>query len=361
VKEYKHILAPVLLVFLLSQSMVGQSKIDVRNYTAKQLKNFGKNADRLGDIYTAIDFFEPYCKMRTKDAELNYRLAELYFQSRDYVKSEKQFSKVYKEHSDIYPQALYYQAQSLKSQGKYDEAKEIFVKFQKKLKAVKTLNLSASALKDEITGCDMAFTIINNPVKASVEHMNSSINSPHIELSPIAINDSSMIYASLKSDSVQYFNREDTAKIPVRQFYQAKKVGNDWIGGKSMDGPVNIPGVETGNGALSRDGNRFYFTRCAKTWEGKMRCEIFVTKRKGNVWQEPVQLNTAINDPNYTATQPTVGTASKSNMEILYFVSDRPGGRGGDDIWYSIYNPKKNDYSTPKNAGNKINTQGNEM
>ena len=359
-KEFKTLII-LLFFFLLSPGVFGQGKVDTRNYTARQLKNFGKNADRLGDSYTAIDFLEPYCKVRSKDIEMNYRLAELYFQSRDYAKAEKQFNKVYKDRSDLYPQALYYQAQSQKSQGKYTEAKETYGKFQKKLKSAKSLNLTAAALKEEIASCDLAIATINNPVKASIEHMNRSINSPHIELSPIPVNDSILIYASLKLDSTQYFSHEDTAKVPVRQFYQAKKEGNDWTGGKSFDGPINIPGVETGNGALSRDGNRFYFTRCAKTFEGKMRCEIFVSHRKNNHWQIPVKLNAQINDPNYTATQPTVGTTSKSNLEVLYFVSDRTGGRGGYDIWYSIYNPKKNEYAVPRNVGNKINTAGNEM
>jgi outer membrane protein OmpA-like peptidoglycan-associated protein len=48
-------------------------------------------------------------------------------------------------------------------------------------------------------------------------------------------------------------------------------------------------------------------------------------------------------------------------MEVLYFVSNRPGGRGGLDIWYTIYDPKRNDYRQPRNAGNKINTPGDEM
>ena len=92
-----------------------------------------------------------------------------------------------------------------------------------------------------------------------------------------------------------------------------------------------------------------------------MRCEIFVSHKSGQIWDTPEKLDVSINDPNYTATQPTIGYTSKSNMEVLYFVSDRPGGRGGYDIWYSIYNAKKNEFSEPKNAGPKINTSGDEM
>lgn len=360
-KEFKKIIFLSLFTFFITGFISGQSPINTRNMSARQLKKFGMNSDRLGDIYTAIDFLEAYCKIKTNDGPLNYRLAELLYISRDYVKSEKQFGKVYHNFPDEYPQSLYYQALSFKSQGKYDLAKEMYIKFQKKYKLVKNPPITLISLREEITGCDMSPTLISNPLKVKVEHMNSSINGPHIELSPISISDSLMIYSSLRADSTYYFDRDDTLKIPTRQFYTAKLSGNDWIGGKLVDEPINIPGVETGNGAFSRDGKRFYFTRSKRNWEGKMRSELFVAHRNKNIWEEPIKLNEKINTPNYTTTQPTVGYTSKANLEIVYFVSDRPGGRGGFDIWYSIYNIKKDIYNTPKNLGIKINTAGNEM
>jgi outer membrane protein OmpA-like peptidoglycan-associated protein/tetratricopeptide (TPR) repeat protein len=348
------------MVLVLSP-VAGQDKIDKQNLSAKQLKNFGKAADLSGDIYSAIDFLEPYCKLRANDDAMHYRLAQLYFASRDYQKAEKQFAKVYKEWGADYPEALYYQAESMKSQGKYAEAKEVFTKFQRKLKSVKDPTITLSLLKDEMTGCDIAQTLIDNPLKVTIGHMNSTINGMHIELSPVALSDSLLLYSSLRIDTGFYFNRDDTARIPVRQFYTAHREGADWTGGKLYDAPINIPGVETGNGAFSRDGNRLYFTRCAKDWQGKIRCDIYVSQRAGKKWQEPMKLNALVNDPNYTTTQPAVGYTAKSNLEVVYFVSNRPGGHGGLDIWYTVYNPRKKEYSAPRNAGSKINTPGNEM
>ena len=46
-------------------------------------------------------------------------------------------------------------------------------------------------------------------------------------------------------------------------------------------------------------------------------------------------------------------------MKYLYFVSDRRGGYGGDDIWRSEIT--KFGFSEPKNLGPKINTVYNEM
>ena len=363
-KEFKYILALFIVFSLLSTPGSGQhgQKVDIRSLSAKKLKMYGKNADRLGDVYSAIDFLEPYCKVRPGDLELNYRLAQLYLASRDYAKAEKLFSKVYKNDVEAYPQALFYQALSMKYQGKYAEAKEIFTKFQRRLKSTKNSPINSAGLKEEIASCDNAATIVSKPLKVNIDHLGSSVNGPHEELSPLMLGDSMLLYSSLKLDSIYYFNRDDTASIPVRQFYFARKIGTDWAGGQRFDNPVNIPGVETGNGAISRDGKRFYFTQgVARGSSGKIRCELYVSRKVGKSWGEPEKLNALVNEPNSTNTQPAIGYTAKSDMEVVYFVSDRSGGRGGLDIWYTIYDPKKKDYQQPRNAGSKINTSGDEM
>jgi outer membrane protein OmpA-like peptidoglycan-associated protein len=364
VKEFKYIVAIFIFLTLLTDSTFGQNgkPADIKSMSAKKLKLYGKAADRLGDVYSAIDFLEPYCKLRPGDLPVNYRLAELYFASRDYVNAEKTFARMYKNDPDEYPQALYYEALSMKYQGKYADAKEIFTKFQHRLKQTKNPPTTIGALKEEIASCDYAVDVVSKPVKAAISHLESSINGPHEELSPLMLGDSLLLYSSLKLDSTYYFSRDDTTAIPVRQFYIARKVGEDWIGGQRFNNPVNMPGVETGNGAISRNGNRFYFTRCTgREPSGRMRCELYVSKKVGKTWQEPEKLNALVNDPNYTSTEPTVGYTSKSELEVVYFVSDRPGGRGGLDIWYTIYDPRKKEYLQPRNAGPKINTPGDEM
>ncbi len=81
----------------------------------------------------------------------------------------------------------------------------------------------------------------------------------------------------------------------------------------------------------------------------------------GHQWSKPEKLPPLINDPNYTSTQPALGRTAKTNREILYYVSDRPDGRGGLDIWYTVWNDKKQLFSKPRNLGFKINTAGDEM
>ena len=51
--------------------------------------------------------------------------------------------------------------------------------------------------------------------------------------------------------------------------------------------------------------------------------------------------------------------AFMAGENIMFFVSDMPGGFGGTDIYYSKYKDGK--WHFPVNAGSKINTKGNEM
>lgn len=62
------------------------------------------------------------------------------------------------------------------------------------------------------------------------------------------------------------------------------------------------------------------------------------------------------NDPSLYVAHPSLSKDAKT----LWFSSNREGGSGGLDIWYSTKS-ENGDWSTPVNLGDKVNTSGNEM
>jgi len=361
VRDFKLITGLLLLAVLpFGRGTAQMTNID--ELSAGQLLKFGKNASRKGDVYTAIFFYEKYYAIRNSNTKVNYTLAELQRKARNYEKAKELYRQVYKKAKGKYPLAQYYYASMLKSTGNYDEAISEFNKFRRGIKGDKEEKEYSRIIKMDIEGCDSAKGIIANPVNVTIESLNSTVNGPHIELSPVPVNDTLFLYASLRIDSLVYFTEENAdTGIPVRQYYMAIRKGFDWQGGTLLPEPINLPGVETCNGVLSRDGTRFYFTRCAKNWQEETICGIYMSQLRNGTWQKPVPLPASINDPNYTATQPALGRTAKSDREIVYFVSNRPEGRGGLDIWYTVWDDKKNVYSKVRNLGSKLNTSGDEM
>ncbi|MBN1597771.1 MAG: OmpA family protein [Bacteroidales bacterium] len=356
----RYIITALILLLILPATQAQVKKAE--NFSASKLKRLGKRAAEAKDYYTAIYYFENYRDKKSDDSKINYELAELHRTVRNYLQARELYKEVYLIDEMRYPLARFYYAQMLKATGEYEEAVEEFSEFRKEYKGEKDSRDMRKLARNEIAGCDSAIIMLENQLDITIEKMNSTINGPHIELSPLLIDDNNFIYGSLKVDTLIFFTQQnvDTA-MPVRQFYLAHKEGMDWIGGERVNAAFNAPGIETGNGILSRDGKRFYFTQCQKNWQGKVICSIYRTEKKEGKWTDPIKLPTIINDPNYTATQPALGRTANSDREIIFFVSDRPEGKGGLDLWYTVWNEEKNLFSEPRNLGSRINTPGDEM
>lgn len=83
---------------------------------------------------------------------------------------------------------------------------------------------------------------------------------------------------------------------------------------------------------------------------GIRRLFIYQSFKHDGVWSQPVKL-LLINQDGYSSSHP----ALTENGSLLYFVSDRPGGYGQTDIWYS---EKQQDgtWGAPVNCGPDLNT-----
>ena len=338
--------------------------IDMDKLKSFQLSKMGKIAMKQGDYYTAIDYLEKYYELYPDNIRMAKKLADCYRHARDYNKAGELYSKLFQETALQEPLYLYYYAQMQKANGDYEGAMESFNEFKKLARDDKALKEQRKLAVYEEKGCELAKILMDSiPLNVEIVHLDTSINKAHVEFSPMPINDTTLLYASLKMDSSVIFDIEDT--LPVRKFYVAKLRDSAWVHGGVLQGPFNDDFVSTGNGSFSPDGNRFYFTRCETKPKNKVICAIYVSKKEDGQWQEPVKLNTKVNDPKYSSTQPTVGIYSRmdrDDLEMLYFVSDREeGSKGGLDIWYSIYNPKEDEFLEPRNAAGKVNSPGDEI
>jgi outer membrane protein OmpA-like peptidoglycan-associated protein len=125
--------------------------------------------------------------------------------------------------------------------------------------------------------------------------------------------------------------------------------------GEEMPDPFNIYSNE-GGATLTANDNTLYYTVCQpdKT-SGYLNCDIFHSEKVNDEWGPITNAGPNINKPNSWESQPSISADGKT----IYFVSDRPGGYGGYDIYKSGINDDGT-WGAAVNMGPLINTAGNE-
>ncbi|MCY7360091.1 MAG: OmpA family protein, partial [Rudanella sp.] len=108
-----------------------------------------------------------------------------------------------------------------------------------------------------------------------------------------------------------------------------------------------------GTPSLSADGRTLVFTACQGR-KGFGSCDLYISRRTGSDWSAPQNLGGTVNTSNYES-QPALSADGRR----LYFVSDRPGGKGKRDLWRTDADADGN-WQEPVNLGTPINTPFNE-
>lgn len=130
-----------------------------------------------------------------------------------------------------------------------------------------------------------------------------------------------------------------------------------WFTARNMGYPPNTAFQESAQ-TVSADDHYLFFMRSDNRSEngwGRGGCDLYLAYRVApdSAWSVPESFGATINTPAFE------GMPSLSpDISDLYFVSDRPGGYGGMDIWVSHFSFGL--WQLPVNLGPQINTAGNE-
>ncbi len=104
-----------------------------------------------------------------------------------------------------------------------------------------------------------------------------------------------------------------------------------------------------GTCTISADGRKLIFTSCQNGYSGD--CDLYESTKTGNQWSKPVNLGPNVNSGDWES-HPTLSADGRT----LYFVSDRKGGFGRNDIWYTTLGPNGK-WAKARNLGGQVNTQ----
>lgn len=190
----------------------------------------------------------------------------------------------------------------------------------------------------------------NDSVKIDIRNFGSEVNSPFAEYSPVISADGSvMLFTSRKPNNEKDIkkNKQSMEMIYISNFSSS---ANKWNAPAPAPSPVNVAGRNNVVLGLSNDGQRMMIYRDDDNGNGN----IWETRLNGMSWSEPSLLPEPINTVHHESS-----ASFSPDGRTLYFVSNRPGGLGGRDIWISTLGADGK-WSAPVNPGSAINTKDDE-
>lgn len=228
---------------------------------------------------------------------------------------------------------------TLKRAQRYSEAADVF-------RMLKTESRLDVLLDQEISACQKALYWINNP--DSLTALKSLIvNSKAADYHPVVI-DGRLIFTSDRS----YESSDEYYDWTGRSFSNIWESDLNGTNASPLGQNINSTHNE-GTPVLSPDRTTMYFTRCYSEEAGDAFCHIMSMQRIKEKWNDAVKV------PNINGTYNTSHPVISSSGELMFFASDKDGGYGGKDLYYSRL--QDGAWSTPINLGQRINGEGDEV
>ena len=314
-------------------------------------------AQKRGDYYFGqfayIKAIAEYEKMIEKDfnpAHAHQRLAECYLLIRDFKKALPHFEAIIN-NTSVSTDYYFKYAMALYSDGQHKVA-------EKWLKRYKKYNKNDSRVKRFLKDGNLASVVFNSRQRYDVTL--ATFNSSESDFGVFA-EGGHLYFASSRKDQVSgdaYGWNEE----PWLDIFTVKEAEPNTIPEK-IKGNVNTKFHESSaifttdykkDTVIYFTRNNYYNQKEGYGAEKEINLKIFSAIKIDGEWL--VNRNLRINSDYYSTGHPYISPDGRR----LYYTSDRPGGMGGTDIYYSEIH-ERGRIGPAINAGPVVNTEGNEM
>ena len=300
----------------------------------------------------AIKIYERIAQKGFVNQEMLQSLGNAYYYNAEYKKALPWYEQLFQEGKyKVKPEYYYRYAQTLKSVGDYTQADKMMAKFVELTNA----NDTRAALFEE--NKDYQTVIKNNSGRFQLN--NASINTENSEYGTALYGDKIVFAGATDARKAKHGVSQWTGES-FYDLYEAEHFDQKLGNRKPFSSSVNTQFNES-TPVFTKDGNTMYFTRnnyvnkkLGSDIENTILLKILrATKDKNGNWGDIVEV--PFNSDQYNVAHPALSPDEK----YLYFASDMPGSFGNSDI-FRVEILGDNQYGTPENLGNIINTAGRE-
>lgn len=335
-----------LLVIFLSQCTVTSQTFHTRSKSALKYYDQGKRDYEL--LY--YDRAETNLKLAIREDNRFYEahilLGQLYSDTGDWQKAVVHYQKAIEIDPLFFPAALFSLGKAELRIGSYLEAKAHLEAYLNQPKTTSRLREEAGRM---VTNCLFALSFPDSMFETEPVSVGDSVNTDLDEYWPSVTGDGQQLIFTREIRRASGYGRDRQEDFYVSQWRR----DGYWGTAKNAGPPLNTAGNE-GAQSIASDGRSMFFAACDRN-DGHGRCDIYYSTFDGTRWSPGINVGSPINTT-YWESQPSISP----NGKMLFFVSNRPGGMGGMDIWYSVRG-SDGKWGRPVNPGKTINSAGDEF
>lgn len=322
---------------------------------AKFKELFGKADGAVydGNFALALPILEDLIDRDSANAHLNYLLGVTYLNTQGKRKEaieqlEKAINNVKLDHKDgdfkdksAPGLAYFYLAKAYHYDYQFDEAITHYFNYRS---FIGMDNYAEYAeVKRQIEMAENAKTLTESPVEADISMLTVGVNSKYDDFSPVISPDGLTLIFTSRRDGGTGGKLTREGKY-FDEIYTTQNVGGKWSAPKSVGSLINSAGHEASTG-ISSDGRTLLIYKDENS-DGN----LFYSNKAGENWGAPQKFGPTINTKSWET-----HAILSNDGSTLFFTSNKPGGVGGRDIYYSKKLPS-GDWGAPKNLGRTVNS-----
>jgi len=301
-----------------------------------------KAADKAYDnenYYAALTYYSEALEFDEDNSELIFKVAESARKFNAYdIAADKYAMLVDSMVEDSFPMAVFHLADMKQRLGDYESALQYYNIYDTEYSGID--NEIDEKVNNRIEYTNWAISRLEDLDKSAEVIQMEGVNSPFSD------------FGAIKKDDVLYYStmshdEADPADFPPRNISKIHSYQDSLS--LPIEGPVNETDQIVAHTSFSKDGNTVYYTVCEFINADNIRCDIYnADVTEDGIFENGTKLGSAVNIDSFTTTQPHIAFDAIRQQEVLYFVSDRPDGKGKLDIYYSVHDGNGN-YSEAKN------------
>lgn len=276
------------------------------------------------------------------------KLANTYRLMNDTKKGLDAYAKVIAQ-PNAEPIDRFYYAQMLIANKKHSEAAGVLREY---LKTNPNDKLAESMLRS----CETPESFMKDTAKYTVTA--AKIGNVTEFYGPVQYKDGLVISANV--DGKGKDKVPQTGKSYYNLYFTKKDKSGSYTAPEKLNGNINKNKLHNASATYLKDGSAVYYT--SSNTDGMSKSEMLETLIQLRINKDSIVNGTYVKGAEfpYNSKAYSVGhPALTPDGKTMYFISDMPGGLGGTDIYETRW--ENGNWTQPVNAGEKINSAGNDM